>query len=126
MPLSRIAIGWLLTWSVLSQDKPFDPSTLKPFTDSAVYLDKYETGLYPGGKNLIPPTHRKAGEQLAASIGPLDLQEKPAKDGRLLALVLGHSNCNMYFTALGAGLTERAQQVHPRFELLNAAVGGQH
>jgi len=36
------------------QDPAFDPATLKPFSEAAPYLDRYETGLYPGGKTSIP------------------------------------------------------------------------
>ena len=107
------------------QDPAFEPATLKPFTDGTSYLDRYETGLYPGGKSSIPEAHRNAGERLAASLRPLDVDGKPSDTGRILALVLGHSNCNMYFGALGAKLNQNAALLHPRFELLNAAIGGQ-
>jgi hypothetical protein len=51
----------------------FDLSTLKPFTDGALYMDKYETNLYPGG-NEIPKAHQEAGMRVAAGHGPLELQ----------------------------------------------------
>jgi len=109
-----------------AQDKPaFDPSGLRPFTERAVYMDKYETGLYPGGKNDLPAPHRAAGERLAASLQPLDPDGKPSPEGKILALVLGHSNCNLYFSALGRRLKQNAALLHPKFELVNAAVGGQ-
>jgi hypothetical protein len=119
-----LLLSSLMTAGV-AQDPSFDPATLKPFTDAAPYLESHETGLYPGGKNTIPEAHRKAGERLAATLRPLDLDGKPSDKGRLLALVLGHSNCNMYFGALGTKFSENASLLHPRFELLNAAVGGQ-
>jgi hypothetical protein len=103
----------------------FDPSGLKPFTDGAPYLGKFETGLYPGGKNAVPDAHRKAGERLAATIQPLDAEGRSADGGRILALVLGHSNCSMYFSALNDRFAKNAALLHPRFELINAAVGGQ-
>ncbi|GMV83463.1 MAG: hypothetical protein AMXMBFR7_46470 [Planctomycetota bacterium] len=102
----------------------FDPSTLKPFTSGEAYEGR-ETGLYPGGKNEIPEAHRKAGEALAATIQPLDEAGKPdAANGRILALVAGHSNCKQYFTALGRHLESKQAELHPRFELLNGAVSG--
>jgi hypothetical protein len=123
--MGKLMVGaGLLVAALGTQGTPFDPSTLKPFTAGAPYLEKYETGLYPGGKNVIPEAHRKAGERLAAALRPLDVDGKPADNGRILALVMGHSNCNMYFNALGAHLTRQAAALHPRFELLNAAVGG--
>src|SRR5438445_9855875 len=80
----------------------FDPATLKLFTEGISYLDQYETGLYPGAKNEMPEEHRKAGERLAAAIRPLNAAGEPdEKEGRILALVLGHSNCRIYFNALG-------------------------
>ena len=104
----------------------FDPATLVPFTKGAPYLGKYEIGLYPGAKNEMPAAHRRAGERVAATIRPLDADGKPDdRNGRILALVFGHSNCSMYFRALQRHLGEHATELHPRFEMLNAAVGGQ-
>jgi hypothetical protein len=73
----------------------------------------------------MPASHRQAGERLAASLQPLDPDGNPIPDGKILALALGHSNCSMYFGALQKRLQRNAAQLHPRFELLNAAVGGQ-
>jgi hypothetical protein len=134
----RHTVVWLIATSpailALGQDRPagrptfnptFDVSTLRPFTEGAAYLDKYETRLYPGS-NEIPQAHQEAGVRLAATIQPLDVGGKPdAANGKILALVMGHSNCRLYFDALGAELKKRAGELHPRFELLNASVGGQ-
>ncbi len=104
----------------------FDPSALTPLAQGGRYLDRYEMGLYPGGKNEMPESHRKAGVRIAATIRPLDADGRPDdRDGRILALVFGHSNCSMYFSALGKRLQANRAALHPRFELLNAAVGGQ-
>jgi hypothetical protein len=104
----------------------FDPRTLRPFTEGVPYLGRYETGLYPGGSNEMPEGHRRAGEQIAAGIRPLDTDGRPDDtEGHVLGLVMGHSNCRMYFAALQSHLGERAAHLNPRFELLNAAVGGQ-
>jgi len=103
----------------------FDPSTLKPLTEGGLYLEKFEMGLYPGGKNEMPEAHRRAGEQIAGTIRPLDASGKPdERDGRIVAVVFGHSNCAMYFSALGRHLQQQRAQLHPRFEMLNAAIGG--
>lgn len=102
-----------------------DPFTLKPFTAGDPFLGQYETGLYPGGKNEMPPAHRRVGERLASTIRPLAADGTPDRQhGRLLALVLGHSNAQMYFNALAAHLAARSGELHPRFELVNAAVAG--
>ena len=51
----------------------------------------------------MPPTHQESGVRLAATIQPLDVDGKPdAAKGKILALVMGHSNCRLYFDALGA------------------------
>lgn len=103
----------------------FDPATLKPFTEGAKYRGEYETGLYPDAKNVMPETHRQAGERIAATIVPLDTRGKPdERDGRILAVVFGHSNTSMYFSALGRQLQQQRAELHPRFEMLNAAIGG--
>jgi len=104
----------------------FDPATLQPFSEGKRYRDEFETGLYPGGTNEMPPTHRQAGERIAGTIGPLDADGAvDDQSGRILALVLGHSNCSMYFRALQRQLVQQREKMHPRFELINAAVGGQ-
>jgi len=104
----------------------FDPATLARFTEGRKYRDEFETGLYPGGTNDMPQEHRRAGERIAATIRPLAtggaLDEST---GHILALVLGHSNCAMYFAALQQHLARQRDKLHPRFELLNAAVDGQ-
>lgn len=132
-----LALAWLaatIATTALAQTPPpaasdgfaFNPATLLPFTNGALYLGKHETGLYPGGSNEMPLAHRQAGERIAASIRPLDGTGQPdEQNGRILALVLGHSNCRMYFGALQQHLAGHATELHPRFELLNAAVGGQ-
>jgi len=109
-------------------NEKFDPAIHRPFIEGVLYLGKYETGLYPGAKNEVPEAHRKAGERIAATIRPLDMEGKPNnKEGRILAIVKGHSNCQMYFDALvmTTYLKEWASRLNPRFEILNAAVGGQ-
>lgn len=103
-----------------------DTADLKPFTSGEPYLGKFETGLYPGGKNALPDAHRKAGERMAAMIRPLDANGLPDdKEGRILGLVLGHSNCSQYFDGLLRHLEGKKESLHPRLELLNAAQSGQ-
>lgn len=128
----RASFLFMLLWGKGGQHKMadaghvFDPSTLRPFTDGGLYLGRYETGLYPGGKNEMPAAHRRAGERIARSIRPLDADGRPDdQKGRILALVMGHSNCRQYFTAFQRLLRQRASELNPRFEMLNAAVGGQ-
>jgi len=103
----------------------FDPAELRPFTNGGLYLGQYEMGLYPGGKNEMPQSHRQAGERIAATIRPLNVDGVPDEEhGRILAVVFGHSNCSMYFSALERRLRQQGDELHPRFQMLNAAIGG--
>lgn len=104
----------------------FDPATLPRFTAGKKYRDEFETGLYPGGINDLPPAHRQAGERIAATVRPRDVAGAvDERNGRILALVLGHSNGALYFAALHRHLARHPAALHPHFELLNAAMGGQ-
>jgi hypothetical protein len=104
----------------------FDHTKLKPFTSGELYHGEFETGLYPGGKNEIPDAHRRLGEQIAREVRPLDTSGKvDEQNGRIGAIVKGHSNCNDYFTALGKHFDANREELNPAFTLLNAAVGGQ-
>jgi hypothetical protein len=104
----------------------FDVSQLPAFDRGGKYLGQYEMGLYPGGCREMPVAHREAGQRIAATVQPLDVAgARDEKQGKIIALVMGHSNCNQYFAELQIALQENAGQLHPRFEMLNAAVGGQ-
>ncbi len=104
----------------------FDPATLQLFTAGVSYLGSYETGLYPGASNEMPASHRAAGEEIAATIRPLNTEGQPDdENGRILALAFGHSNAQLYFDALQAEFVEHGAELNPRFEFLNAAVGGE-
>jgi hypothetical protein len=46
----------------------------------------FEGGLYPGGENVPPPAHLKAGLRQAKSIVPLDADGKPSPDGKIVLL----------------------------------------
>ena len=104
----------------------FDPASLSPFTEGKPYLGRYETGLYGGGGNEMPKAHQEAGLRLAAGIQPLDASGKAdAESGKIIALVLGHSNTHDYFSALQEHFRRHAARLRGGFELLDAAVGGQ-
>jgi hypothetical protein len=74
----------------------------------------------------MPAAHRQAGEKIAATIQPLNAEGAPdAANGRIVGLVLGHSNCAAYFRGFNRMLKSKESELHPRFALVNAAVGGQ-
>jgi hypothetical protein len=101
----------------------FDPKTLRLFNDGVSYKG-FETGLYPGG-NTIPEGHQKQGVRLASSIVPIGKDGKrDDQNGKIVALIIGHSNCQQYFDSLISVLNFN-EVLNPRFEFVNAAVGGQ-
>ena len=109
-----------------ARHKPtFNPMALDLFTSGTLYLGQYETGLYPRGKNEMPDPHRKAGERIAATVRPLNVDGQPDGNGRIVGLALGHSNSRLYFSALQDCLLKNADQLNPRFEFLNAATAAQ-
>lgn len=104
----------------------FDPKSLPLFTEGKPYLGDYETGLYPGGNNDMPAAHREAGLRLARSIRPLDRNGKPdEQNGRVVAVVKGHSNATLYFTAFQQLLKEHAAEINDRFVFVVGSVAGQ-
>ncbi|MFC1716855.1 alpha/beta fold hydrolase [Candidatus Poribacteria bacterium] len=56
-----------------------------------------EGGLYPGGANVPPDDHLKAGLKLAQQIAPLDKEGNPSKDGKIVFLSIGMSNTTQEF-----------------------------
>lgn len=104
----------------------FDVSRLPRFDQGGLYLGRYEMGLYPGGSSQMPAEHRQAGQRIASTIVPLNGNGRPDEvNGKIIGLVMGHSNCKQYFTALQEKLVQEAASLHPAFEMLNAAIGGQ-
>jgi hypothetical protein len=55
-----IALYCAFDSGVFGGEPSFDPKQLPLFTAGKVYLDQYETGLYPGAKNDMPAAHREA------------------------------------------------------------------
>lgn len=72
---------------------------------TGTYLGE-QGGLYPGGLNMRPSAHELAGVQLAQSIEPLDVDGNPDPDGRIVLAGLGHSNGNLFFSAVKKGLID--------------------
>lgn len=124
-----LLIGGVMTLPAAGQaTRPRMPESdiagLRPFTEIHTYMEQ-QTGLYPGGKNEIPADHLKAGQRIATTVRPLNADGKPDDtNGKIVALVMGHSNCAQYFTAFQQQLRQKSDELHPRFEMINAAVGG--
>lgn len=73
---------------------------LKALCDMSA-TDRYKEedgGLYGGGRNEPPESHRKAAEAELARIQPLDAAGKPAKDGKIVLLSISMSNATQEFS----------------------------
>jgi hypothetical protein len=119
----------LLTVACITLPSPagerFDPKSLPLFTEGKLYLDQYETGLYPGGVNEMPAAHREAGLRMARAIRPLDGEGRPDdRNGRIVAVIKGHSNATLYATEFQNLLREKAEEVNDRFVFVIGSVAG--
>ena len=111
---------------VYGGEPSFDPKELPLFTAGKVYLDQYETGLYPGAKSEIPAAHREAGLRMARTIRPLDGEGRPDdRGGRIVAVAKVHSNATLYFTAFQQVLKEHATDLNGQFVFVVGSVAGQ-
>ncbi len=101
-----------------------DTSELTPLTElgAAAYCGK-TGGLYPDGKNEMPEAHAKAGASAAAQVRPLGPDGRPAKDGKIVLLSVGMSNCTQEFTAFKS-LADHDPQKDSDVVLVDGAQGG--
>lgn len=90
---------------------------LIPLTDlgNGMYKGK-EGGLYAGGKNVPPPVHLKAGQNLAAAIQPVN--------GKIVLLSIGFSNPSIEFPAFQKRVAADPD-VNPHLVTVNGCVGSQ-
>ena len=105
-------------------------SDLKPLNGKGFYekdAEKFELCLYPNGTNEIPEAHRKRGERIAKSIVPLNKNgEKDIENGKIVALVVGHSNPRSYFAHFSQFVGTKIDEgiINPKFEIRNDSSGG--
>lgn len=81
-------------------------------------------GLYPGGENLPPASHLKAGLALARRIVPLDAEGRASATGKIVLISVGMSNTTMKFQAFQK-LAAGDAGLNPRLVLVDGAQGGQ-
>jgi len=114
----------------IKKEREYPKLDLHPLTAPGFYEKdgkKFERSLYPGGKNEMPDDHRRAGEELAKSLVPLNEKGEPdPKNGQIVALAVGHSNCRDCFREFEKILPEKQKEgiVNPRFRLISIAKGG--
>lgn len=109
----------------VKEHPPRESTGMIPLTDLGKGAYKGEQGgLYPGGVNVPPPAHLKAGLQLARQIAPLDKEGKPSPDGRIVLMSVGVSNTTMEFQTLQK-MAAADPQRNPRLVLVDGAQPGQ-
>ncbi len=98
---------------------------LVPLTDLAEGTYKYEDGgLYGGGSNIPPESHRSAAIEQLSKIEPLDALGEPSSDGSVVLVSIGMSNTTQEFSVFKS-LANKDSKKSPRFKLVDAAQGGQ-
>jgi hypothetical protein len=109
----------------IKEHPPRSSVGLIPLTDLGTGTYKgYEGGLYPGGKNVPPSAHLRAGLKIAQTIVPLDANGGKAQDGKIVFLSIGFSNTSLEFTAFKETADADAER-NPRVVVVNGAIGNQ-
>ncbi len=81
-------------------------------------------GLYPGGENVPPPAHLKAGLRMAQQIVPLDRDGKASPDGKIVLMSAGVSNTTMEFQFFQK-LAAADKALNPHLVVVDGAQPGQ-
>ncbi|MGA9531849.1 MAG: hypothetical protein WBR18_03955 [Anaerolineales bacterium] len=80
-------------------------------------------GLYPDGSNMRPPAHDLVGQQLAATIQPLNEAGEPDPNGRIVLTSIGMSNTGQEFGQFQR-LARDTPGINPHLFFINGGVGG--
>ena len=90
---------------------------------SDYFMDGYQGGLYPGGENEMPATHRLAGSKVVKNIKPLDtLGNVDLINGKIVFLGLGASTAGNTWNNF-KGLVEDEPGLNPCLQLVNGSQG---
>lgn len=122
--LCAFALVFAVVWRAAASDCGNTSTGLVPLTElgSGFYQGK-QGGLYPDGGNTCPAAHLESGVHMADSIGPLKLNGKPKKKGRIVLLSIGMSNTTMEFSAFKATADVNPDK-NPRLVIVDGAQGG--
>lgn len=111
--------------SIRAQVQCYNDSTgLIPLIDLGAdyYLGK-QGGLYPGGSNLIPSGHLKAGQKIAKGIKPLDtLGNVDWINGKVVFLGMGASTAGNTWNHF-VDIVDTAAGLNPCMQVINACLG---
>jgi hypothetical protein len=100
--------------------QPF--TNLVPLTQLREYKG-FDGGLYGGGSNQPPGTHARAARAVAAAIVPLDVEGKPASDGKIVLMSIGMSNTTQEFSQFKR-IADRDQEKSSKLVIVDSAQGG--
>ena len=102
------------------------PAHLTPLCDLTA-ADRYEGedgGLYGGGRNTPPETHRRAAGEQLARIRPLNPNGEPDEDGVIGFVALSMSNATQEFSRFKQ-LADASPLKSPKVRIVDCAQGGQ-
>src|SRR5712692_3083406 len=109
----------------VKNNPPHDSTGMIPLPDLGKGTYKGEQGgLYPGGENVPPDAHAKAGLKVAKSIQPLDAEGHSSADGKIVMISTGMSNTTME-SQVFAKVVAGASGVNPKYQFVDCAQGGQ-
>lgn len=118
-----IPLGMVLCGAIAGLVRGADEfKDLKPLNEMTA-TDRYkgeDGGLYGGGQNEPPESHRKAAQAALQQIKPLDAQGNASPDGKVVLLGIGVSNTKQKF----GGLKQKADQDQDKSPHLVLVNGG--
>jgi lysophospholipase L1-like esterase len=110
-------------WAKAHPPREFTGMAPLPDLGAGLYQGE-QGGLYPGGQNVPPAAHLKAGLALAKQIAPLDAEGHPSPTGRIVFLTIGMSNTTQETQAF-LKLAAADTSLNRRLALVDGAQGGQ-
>lgn len=115
-----IAIATICSAQVCSND-----STGRiPLTDTLTPPNAISRGLYPSGTNIMPATHRQQGQNIAATIKPLDGSGNvDFSAGKIVFASMGMSNAEQFFNCFDDSVALYGN-VNPFLQTVNTALPG--